>query len=360
MNKIEKIYSDIRNPAGLSSVKKLYKAVNESGNKTSLKEVEDFLSSQPSYTLLKENPRKFRRRKYIFRKPGHTLVGDIAFLPQYKKENKPYLLVLLDGYSRYVNVFQINSLKSKEVSPIVDSFFESNIYKYEKFFTDEGNEFINKDISKIYKKHGIIRYHTFNKEIKCSLVERFIRTLKRKIVKFVTHFNDENYTNVLEDIIATYNCTPHSSLDGRSPLDIHLMYKWEDIKRFSKLLYKDNKQNQNLVRKKLAPGTVVRLKGIKNQFSRSFHIQNTYELFKVKKVNLNHIPITYSIVDLEGNKIDGIFYHQELIKVSNSGFFEIKVVDKRVRKGKKEFLVEYVNYPMSERQWIKKSQIKKI
>ena len=287
------------------------------------------------------------------------MVADVAFLTEYKNENKPYLLIFLDGYSRYVNVFQINSLKSQDVTPIIDSFFETNIYKYERFFTDEGQEFLNKNISKIYKKHGLIRYHTFNKEIKCSLVERFIRTLKRKIVKYITHFNDEKYTNILQDIVSTYNCTPHTWLKGKTPLEVHLMYRWEQIKHFSKLLYKDNKQDQNLVRKKLPSGTLVRLKDIKKQFSRSFHIQNTYEIFKVNKVNLNHIPITYSIVDLEGKKIDGIFYHQELIPVSNSDFFDIKVIDKRVRKGKKEFLVEYINYPMSNRQWIKETQIKK-
>ena len=183
MKTIEKIYKDIKNPAGLSSVNKLHKAINQRGIKTSMEKVRKFLSSKDSYTLHKELPKKIRRRKYIFKKPGHTLVGDVAFLPQYKETNKPYLIVLLDGYSRYVNIFQINSLKSKDVIPKLDSFFQSNIYKYEKFFTDEGQEFINKNIVKIYKKHNIHRYHTYNKEIKCSLVERFIRTLKKKDCK---------------------------------------------------------------------------------------------------------------------------------------------------------------------------------
>ena len=139
-----------------------------------------FLSSKESYTLHKQGRVRFSRRKFLFKCPGHTLMGDVAYMKPYEKENVPYLLVLMDGYSRYLSVYPLQSLKSNDVVRILNNFFSTSIYKYEKFFSDEGVEFTSKVAKKMYEKHKVHWYTTFSKTIKVSPVERVILTLKKK------------------------------------------------------------------------------------------------------------------------------------------------------------------------------------
>ena len=146
----------------------------------------------------------------------------------------------MDGYSRYVTCFPIDSLKSNIIAPILDNFFEQSIYKYSKFFTDCGVEFLNKSVEKIYKKHNVKWYTTYSKQIKVSIVERFIKTLKRKFSHYVVNFNDENFIKDIHVMVKTYNFTPHRGLLWKSPIDIFLLHRWKKIKPFTRRLYKLN------------------------------------------------------------------------------------------------------------------------
>ena len=119
---MEKIYSDLKNPAGLASVEKLYQAAKKSNINVSRKQVESFLASQDSYTLHKQKKKRFFRRKFMFPKPGHTLLSDVAYMKEYQHCNTPFSLILLDGFSRYLSVHALNSLKSVEVAKVLDTF----------------------------------------------------------------------------------------------------------------------------------------------------------------------------------------------------------------------------------------------
>ena len=85
--------------------------------------------------------------------PGHTLMGDVAYMKPYEKENVPYLLALRDGYSRNLSVYPLESLKSSDVDRILNEFLNTSIYKYEKNFTDEAVEFTSKLAKKMLKKN---------------------------------------------------------------------------------------------------------------------------------------------------------------------------------------------------------------
>ena len=88
-------------------------------------------------------------------------------------------------------------------------------------------------------------------------------------------------------------------------------------------------RQQKLLRIKFQPGEVVRLSLTKNKFFRSFHIQNSPQLFIIKKVNLNHLPITYNLKTIDDEEIKGIFYEQQLIKTVHDGFYSVKVIRRR-------------------------------
>ena len=357
---MEEIYSDIKNPASLASVEKLYKQLKKTNDTVRKKDVEKFLSGKESYTLHRHGRNRFSRRKFMFKSPGHTLMADVAYMKMYEKQNSPFLLVLMDGYSRYLTVYPLESLRASFVVNILDNFFKSNIYKYVKFFSDQGVEFTNKLVNKMYKKHNIHWYTTFSKTIKVSPVERVILTLKNKIKRYISHFNTEKYSNVLIDIVKTYNITQHRMLDNRTPLDVHLLVKWEDIKALSQKLYIHHAKKTKTVGSQLSQGQVVRIQSARHVFSRAIDVRNTYELFKVKTVNESHIPVTYTLQELDGDLIGGIFYREELTPVEDKGLYAVEVLKTRKRKGKTQYQIRYVHFKNCPLKWVEKKMLEKL
>ena len=357
---MEEAYSNLKLPSGLSSISKLYTHMKKTNKKIKKSEVKSFLASKDSYTLHRKTRNRFSRRKFLVKQSGIILMGDVCYMNPYEKENTPYLLVLMDMYSRFLTVFPLVSLKSSHVCSILDNFFQNSIYKYQKFFTDEGVEFVNKQVKNLYVKHNIHWYTTYSKSIKVSPVERVILTLKNKIKRFITHYNNEKYLDVLDDIVNTYNSTPHRGLNGKLPLDIHLMINWEDIKTFSQTLYRSHFTKTKSVGGLLQKNLVVRIPVVRNLFSRAIHVCNTSELFRIKNVNINHVPVTYTLEDLEGNEILGIFYREELTTAKEPETYAIQIIRKRKRRGKTEFLIKYVNYPASSQEWVDKSRLEKL
>ena len=61
-------------------------------------------------------------------------------------------------------------------------------------------------------------YSTFN-EGKYVVAERFIRTLKNKIFKYMTAISKNVYFDVLDDIVNKYNNTIHRTIKMK-PIDV--------------------------------------------------------------------------------------------------------------------------------------------
>ena len=80
---------------------------------------------------------------------------------------------------------------------------ESN-QKPNKIWVDKGSEFYNISFKKWLKDNDIEMYST-NNEGKSVVAERFIRTLKTKIYKYMTSISKNVYIDKLDDIVNQYN-----------------------------------------------------------------------------------------------------------------------------------------------------------
>ena len=80
---------------------------------------------------------------------------------------------------------------------------ESN-QKPNKIWVDKGSEFYNISFKKWLKDNDIEMYST-NNEGKSVVAERFIRTLKTKIYKYMTSISKNVYIDNLDDIVNQYN-----------------------------------------------------------------------------------------------------------------------------------------------------------
>ena len=87
---------------------------------------------------------------------------------------------------------------------------ESN-HKPNKIWADKGSEFYNISMKSWLEKNDIETYSTRNEGI--SVVgERFIRTFKNKIYKYMTSISRNAYIDKLDDIVNKYNNTYCSTI----------------------------------------------------------------------------------------------------------------------------------------------------
>ena len=96
-----------------------------------------------------------------------------------------FLLCVIDIFSKYAWVVP---LKDKKGVSIVDAFqkiLDDSNRKPNKIWVDKGSEFYNSFVKKWLKDNDIEMYFTYN-EGKSVAAERFIRTLKTKIYKYMT------------------------------------------------------------------------------------------------------------------------------------------------------------------------------
>ena len=354
---LDDLYREKGNPSLLSSCKYLYSEAIKENPEITVKDVKKFLKSKDAHTLMVEKPKRFCRRKFMFPKPGHTLCGDIAYLNEFKQGSYKYLLFMMDGFSRYLWISPIKSLKQKDVLPPLENVLKNSIYDIEYFFSDQGIEFYNKGAKKLFKKYRIHQYHT-NSEIKCGIIERSIKTIKRKLSKYIIEFNEDFMTS-LDTIVSSYNLSAHRGLMDECPLDVYLLTDVEQIHKFTLSINRFHFKRSHSLANKLALGTVVRLSSLKKLFVRAIYMQNTQETFIVSKV-LNTIPTTYKIKDTSGNEIQGSFYKEELTPIVHRNSYPVKVLKKRRRGKNLEYLVNWIGYPHCEPEWISKNQLKRM
>ena len=92
------------------------------------------------------------------------------------------------------------------------------IAKQKKIWVDKGSEFYNwlmKYGYKIMIKKCIQKWNVFN-EGKSVVAEKFVRTLKNKIYKFLTSVSKNVYIDKLDEIVDKYYNTYHSAIKMKS------------------------------------------------------------------------------------------------------------------------------------------------
>ena len=132
-------------------------------------------------------------------------------------------------------------------------------------------------------------YSTYN-EGKSIITERFIRTLKNKIDKYMTSISKNVYIDKLADIVNKYNNTYHSTIKIK-PVDVE-SNKYIDS---SKKIY--NKDCKYKI------GDFVSTSKYKNIFAKGSVSNWSEEVFVIKKVK-NVVPWTHVINDLTGKLLE--------------------------------------------------------
>ena len=361
---LAKLYQDPHQPGSLGGVQALYEAARVVRPDISRKDVHRFLEDSRAYTLHKLQPKKFKRRSILSPKPRVILAADLADMRVLSRYNKGYnyILVCIDAFSRFAKALALRRKDAKSMVAAMKTMLErDDVFKgVTRLFVDRGREFYNASLLNFLESRHIKTYSVSSQETKSAIAERFIRSLKGRLYRYMTAHNTLEYVSILEGVIQSYNHTRHSRL-GKTPAEVHAMRKPEEIMEQFKRIhhYKSQEKPRNTTSRQLNIGDYVRLVGADraSKFSRGFNIQNTEEIFKIDTVDHRQYPIAYTLKDLSNKPILGLFYREELVKVQLPEVFPIKIKRSRVVNGRKQFYVSWVGYDSSQDGWIDASDI---
>ena len=266
--------------------------------------------------------RKFEKRKVYSTFKDYIWGVDLADMQLLSKYNKGirFLLCVINIFSKYALVVPLKDKKGISIVKAFQIILKQSNKKPNKIWVDKGSEFYNAYFKKWLRDNDIVMYSTHN-EGKSVVAERFIKTLKGKIYKYMTSISKNVYTDKLDDIVDEYNNTYHATIKMK-PIDV------------KDNTYINTSKEINNKDPKFKVGDYVRISKYKNIFAKGYMPNWSEEVFVTKKVK-NTIPWTYVINDLNGEEIIGTFYEKELQKTNQEEFRIEKVIR---RKGDKLYV----------------------
>ena len=284
--------------------------------------------------------RKFEKRKVYSTFKDNIWGVDLADMQLLSKYNKGirFLLCVIDIFSKYAWVVPLKDKEGISIVKAFQSILKQSSRKPNKIWVDKGSKFYNAYLKKWLRNNNIVMYSTHN-EGKSVVAERFIKTLKGKIYKYMTSISKSVYidnVDKLDDIVDEYNNTYHTTIKMK-PIDV------------KDNTYINTSKEINNKDPKFKVGDYVRISKYKNIFAKGYIPNWSEEVFVTKKVK-NTIPWTYVINDLNGEEIIGTFYEKELQKTNQEEFRIEKVIR---RKGDKLY-VKWRGYDNSFNSWIDK------
>ena len=206
----DKAFNIVKNPKydgyqhGLASM--VYKFFNK---KTSSETMENEIMSNKELAEKLHEPiiRKLEKRKVHSPFKENSWGVDLADMQLIDKFNKGirFLLYVIDIFSKYKWVIPLKDKRGITVTFAFQKILKEFNDKPSKIWVGKGSEFYNRSW---LEKNNIEMYSVQN-EGKSVTAERFIRTLKNKIYKYMISISKNVYIDKLDDIINKYNNTYH-------------------------------------------------------------------------------------------------------------------------------------------------------
>ena len=309
---LKKIYEDPKHPASFSSPHALYAAAKKLQPSITYQEVYDWLCSKEAYTKYRRARVRFDRRKIICAGIDYQWQADlISYFPLARENNNfRYLLSIVDCFSRFGIVL---GMKNKQGSTCREAFVRAMKLmgrRPKKLQTDQGTEFYNETFRSMLKEHKIHLFST-KTEIKASICERFNRTVREKVAKYMINNKTLRYIDALPDILIGYNSRQRRVLGGLSPSEVTKSNEQEVYNA----QYRDYLDSRT-PRHTFQIGDIVRIAKYRKKFKKSFDPNFSDTLYLVAD-KLNTKPATYRLQHRETLEVvEGPFYESELQKVT--------------------------------------------
>ena len=346
-NIMEKIYYTPDNTGSFGGVNRLRKKKNK-------RNIKEWLSYQDAYTLHKHHKRKFLRRKTFVGGIDLQWQSDLFDITSISKVNKgfKFILICIDILTRYAWAVPIRDKSGNSVVSALKQIIDSSGRKCHILQIDKGAEYYNRSVSRYLKKKGIRHFSTENDDIKASIAERFIRTLKERIWRYFTYKKNKKFINDLPLFMESYNNSVHST----THLAPSKVTKNDELYLLQQMYDTPRRE----IKQKFFVGQTVRISMTKRPFKKGYESKWTEEIFNVSAIKHTN-PITYKLHDLQGDPIKGLFYTEELqrVRIHPDHTYRVESIIKTRRRNKKtEYYVKWFGFPEKFNSWIQKEDIK--
>ena len=365
-NLLKKIYFDPK--VGYSSANTLKERSN-----LPIRKVKQFLRTVRAYTLHRPSRKQFPRRWLVIPSELYYQVGiDLIVYNNISHQNDgfKYILVMMDSLSKKSHARPLKSKNTDDIKKAITSIIDTEILPLKIRFIhgDREGGFIATSLKDyLLKKYGIKIFYSENSDTKCFLIERFIRTLKTHLARYMTHYNNYRWIDVLQDIVENYNNTHHRTIK-MSPNSVKpgaiAELAWgnmesQKVDRIMKTMGKNNfsyysKKTGKIVSNRPKPkfkiGDHIRISLERNKYSRGFTPNYSEIVYRITEVKYRGLLYTYVIenpTEPEDKTITGHWYAFEMIHASRPTEYIIRdILDVKVLNGKTYALTAWEGYPL--------------
>jgi hypothetical protein len=281
---LDKLFNDPK--TGFVGEEKLFRRAKVYDPTITRKQIKHFLKENEIHQLFRK-PQKKKQNPKIHGKIGHYQT-DLTFLTKYKKQNRNFhiLLNVVNVNTKYAYV---EALKNKGKETVLNALEIIRLKALNDgrpitiLQADNGSEFMNNTAVKWMHKYRITPRHCQKDDKQClGVVERFNRTIKLMVEKYLTSKNSNRWIDSLKDFVANYNSSYHTSIKN-IPERLEIFDEVD-------LIRSSIKHNNELEDLPFDKGDFVRLLNKKGTFEKEGQ-KFTCKIFIVEKVGLNSIKV---------------------------------------------------------------------
>jgi transposase InsO family protein len=310
---LDRIYYDPASGGAFGTAPKIQEEVRRRGyyRNVGLRRIQTYLNKQKAHTLYKPAKTRYPTPPVHVSAKNMQFDMDLMDVSRFASDNDGirYLQTAIDVLSKYAYAVPIKDKEGRTVTVAASEIFDDR--QPQQVCTDRGVEYKSHRFQQLLREREI-RHFFAGGSGKCTVVERFHRSLRTRMARYQYKANSMRYIDVLQDLIAGYNKTHHRSIRMR-PNEVteeneHIAYRH---------LYLGRKTPKQ-IRFQFKVGDSVRITGEKHPFRREFFQRWSEEIFEVSRVWRQRNVNMYKIKDCTGEQLEGSFYASELSRVTSS------------------------------------------
>ena len=282
---LKRLYYSTDKPSAYSGIDRLLKHAKKVHPKLRREQVEEWLQGQDSYTLYRPASRKLKTSPRVFVKHIDDQWGiDLCDMQDVARQNGGvrYILTCIDVFSKFAWTAPVAKKDAATVASAFQDILNSTHRRPKRIESDRGKEFYNQSFQQLLNQNGIDHFSS-NSRHKCSVVERFNRTLKTLLYRSFEARNSLKWVDVLPELLNVYNSRHHRSIK-MAPKNVSTTNE--------QLAYRNLYDKEPKWGKLLDVGQLVRISKIKRTFEKGYRPNYTEEVFKITKVhNSKALPV---------------------------------------------------------------------
>ena len=359
---LDRIYLNSKEAASFSSANKLFREVQKRSYYTvrDISVINEYLSGIPSYGLFKYRKKSFYSPRVVTKGVNQQGAADLMSVQRTSEFNDDvkYILIVIDDFSRFLRVEPLTDKTGPTVARAMDKILSKMSKPFTKICCDMGVEFRAHTFREVLSKYGAQLFFP-GASVKCTIVERVIRTLRTKIARYLEYKGGERYIDRIQDIVDSYNKTYHRSIK-MAPISVTELNEHEVFANLYKNKIKfDLKQYKKPF--KYPVGSKVRISLSKGLFPREYKEKYSREIYTVARAYKLENHDLYDVKDCNDDVLTSAFYEHELTAYRPNDKFKDKIdyiADEEVRNGKSYVLVKFSDSQCKE--WVLKKAIQEM